>query len=151
MKMPERWRALPRCALLVSILAQKSRMMSWHHAVTWRDVIFYVIICHDKMNLYRSTHQKLQNHVFQHGDLDLWPWPSNSSEILSESTPIPNFGSVRQTVQPRESWQTHTQTGPILYPRPLTREGTMLVSSYLAQHWCNLRLPMEILDTVLNH
>ena len=33
---------------------------------------FYVIICHDKINLYRSTHQKLQNHVFQHGDLELW-------------------------------------------------------------------------------
>ncbi len=44
-----------------------------------------------------------------------------------------HFTSVGQTVYPWESWitdrrtdaQTHTQTGPILYPRPLTREGKM--------------------------
>ncbi len=41
---------------------------------------------------------------------DLWPWPSNSSEISSWSTRAPNFGLVCQTVQSWESWQTHTQT-----------------------------------------
>ena len=33
---------------------------------------------------------------------DLWPWPSNSSEMLSSSTAPLNFRSVPQTVQPVE-------------------------------------------------
>ncbi len=41
-----------------------------------------------------------------------------------------HFASVSQTVQPWERWltgtHTHRQIGPILYPRPLTREGTMV-------------------------
>ena len=63
MKTPERWRALPRHALLVSILTQK----------------------------------------------------------LSKDV---------KTVQPWERWQTnrHTHTGPILYPRPLTREGKIAMA-----------------------
>ena len=65
---------------------------------------------------------------FQNGDFDLWPWPLNSSKILSKAMSTPNFRSVAQTVQPWERWQTDThtdtQTGPILYPRQLTQEGT---------------------------
>ncbi len=39
---------------------------------------------------------------------DLWPWPSNLSEILSRS--IPNFATVSQTVQPWECWLTDGHT-----------------------------------------
>ncbi len=39
---------------------------------------------------------------------DLWPWPSNSFEILSTSIPPTNFGSVHQMVQLWERWQTDT-------------------------------------------
>ena len=62
---------------------------------------------------------------------DLWPWPSNSSEILSRSTPPSNVGSLCQTVQPGERWQTHRHTdthiqmGPIPCPRPLSQEGKL--------------------------
>ncbi len=45
---------------------------------------------------------------------DLWPWPSNSAEILSRSLCLPIFVSICQTVQPRERWitdrHTHRQT-----------------------------------------
>ncbi len=47
---------------------------------------------------------------FQSGALDLWPWPSNLSEILSQVIFTPNFRSVSQTVQPWERWQTDRQT-----------------------------------------
>ncbi len=41
---------------------------------------------------------------------DLWPWPSNSSKILSSSMPPPNIGCVCQTVQPWERSQTDRHT-----------------------------------------
>ncbi len=48
-------------------------VMTSHHDVMWRHAVTFYVICHDKMNLYRSTHQKLQHYVFPRGDLDLWP------------------------------------------------------------------------------
>ncbi len=75
MKTPERWRALPRHALFVSILAQMSSndVKTLHCDVTWcHDVTpSHDVLCHNKKampNLHRS-----ENHVFQNGDLDLWP------------------------------------------------------------------------------
>ncbi len=57
---------------------------------------------------------------------DLWPWQSNLAKILLGHIPIPKIVFIRQTVQSWECWktdrQTDTQTGPILLPRPLTRE-----------------------------
>ncbi len=41
---------------------------------------------------------------------DLWPWPSNSFEILSKYTAVPNIGSVGPMVQSWERRQTHTRT-----------------------------------------
>ncbi len=41
---------------------------------------------------------------------DLWPWPSNSSEMLLRYTPTPNYRPVCQRVQTWECWQTNTQT-----------------------------------------
>ncbi len=66
--------------------------ITWHH-IKW---------CEPAL----STHLKILKSCFS-TDLDLWPRPSNSSEILSRSTPPPNFGSAGQTVQPGECWQTH--------------------------------------------
>ncbi len=122
---------LPRRALFVNIFAKDLLTMTktllhttyhmWHWdamaVMVWRHVTY---LCHDRMyNDYPI--RNFGNYVFQHGDLDLWT--SNSSEILSRSMPLPNSGSIGQTVQPWERSQTHRQMGPIPYPRPLTREG----------------------------
>ena len=104
-KMPERWRALPRHALFVSILSQMSSndVKTSCCDVTWR-----------------------------HGSRDITPWRHTTSYVITKRLcPIytghtpPNFASVSQTVQPWECWLTdgHTQAGPILYPRPLMWEG----------------------------
>ena len=87
-------------------------VVPWRYVTSCRDV--HDVRCHDKLALCNSPIWNFRNHVFQPGDLDLWP--SNSSEISSRSTPPPNFGHTH----------THTQAGPILYPRPLTREGIMI-------------------------
>ena len=126
MKTPERWRSLPRCALLVSILAQKwskdvkmsRRDVTWRHDVVlsrhmtlgvltkWFCAIY---IGHTIEKVRKSRFFRMATLTF-----DLWPWPSNSSEILSRSIPTPNFRSVAQSVQPWECWltdrHTHTQT-----------------------------------------
>ncbi len=47
---------------------------------------------------------------FYLGDLDLWPWPSNSSEIWWSLKFVPNCRFVGPTVQPVERKQTHWQT-----------------------------------------
>ena len=41
---------------------------------------------------------------------DLWPWPFNSSEILSRSMSVKNFEAICQTVQPWERWITDRHT-----------------------------------------
>ncbi len=41
---------------------------------------------------------------------DLWPWHLDSSKILARSTPVPNFGCLRQTDQPWECWLTDAHT-----------------------------------------
>ncbi len=115
MKTPERWRALPRHALFVSILAwktllhdisaiqsilsQRYQMMSWRHMM-W----------HDKENLHRSTHQKIWLCDPVTLTFNLWPWPSNVAEIISWSFLTPNFMDLGQTVKPWERWRTDTQT-----------------------------------------
>ena len=87
MKTPERWRALPRRALIVSILAQKvvkgcqyvalwRHMTSWHCAVTSGDVTTLLHMTSYYMTKRTCTDQpiwKSENHVFQPSDLDLWP------------------------------------------------------------------------------
>ena len=87
------------------------RDITWRHVTSWRhSVTSHDILCHDRESTWAVPSQVSKIHVFQHGDLDLWPWPSNSSEILSRYICPPNFGSVLQTVRPWERWQTHTQT-----------------------------------------
>ncbi len=69
--------------------------------------------------------QKPWSHIFWPCDLDLWPTTLTYSPNLRAGwTPIPKIKVVGQTVRPWECWQTHRHTGPILWPRPLTREVT---------------------------
>ncbi len=93
MKTPERWHALPRRALFVSILAQNSSkdvktscrdVMTPYHDITWRhDVVLW---CHNVMLWRHMTSGVMKNWpcvihpaetskitFFQPGDLDLWP------------------------------------------------------------------------------
>ncbi len=125
-----------RCHHILSVfLPQTSNdVMTSHRDVTWRQDVMpsYDVTWRQDvtpsyvMTKWTCTGQAIWrsgNYVFQSSDLDLWPWPSNSSEILSRSTLLPNFGSVCQRVQPWERWQTDALTGPILYPQSLTREG----------------------------
>ncbi len=82
------------------------------------------MIWHDKGNLHRSTWVwKSRNHVSQPSHLDLWP--SNSSRILSQvQPPYQILGPyITRFSRERADRQTHRQTGPILYPRQLIREG----------------------------
>ena len=95
MKTPGRWRALPRHALFVSILAQ-----SWQRMSRCQDVMM------------------------------------SRRDVTWHSTP--SFRYVAQMIQPWERWQTdrhtHRQTGPILYPRPLTREGKIIKTKQALRH-----------------
>ncbi len=113
MKTPERWRALPRRALFVSVLAQKSPK---DVKTSWRDVM---MLYHDVMTSYRDiTWRRMMSgvmtkllcaiHPSETSEImffnvttltfDLWPWPSKPSDILSRSMPPPNLGSVCQRV-----------------------------------------------------
>ncbi len=74
----------------------------WHHVTTshmsWR---------HTKTKDFLSDHSNkktLQITFFHLVTLtfDLWPSPSNSFDISQSSIPVPNFVTVRQSVQPWE-------------------------------------------------
>ncbi len=152
MKTPERWRALPRRALFVSILAQKSSkdvMTSWRHdVVPWRYVTSWChavtshdVRCHDKLALCNSPIWNFGNHVFQPGDLDLWPmtltfeliWDIIKVNASTKFRVCTSNGSAVRALTDRQT-HTHTQTGPILYPRPLTREGIMSVNKFCTHY-----------------
>ncbi len=123
MKMPERWRALPRRALLVSILAQKlsKDVKTSCHDVTWRHMTSW---CHNwchtssqngSVQFIQVTPSKSPKITFINMvtlTFDLWPWPSNSSEIWWSLLCVQNVSSIGRTVQPAELKQTqkHTQT-----------------------------------------
>ena len=100
-------------------------VMPWCHMMSgimtkWLCAIY---ICHTirddikrsqcYFNLNMSHHKKKsENHALRNGSLDLWPWPSNLSEMLSKAMFLPYCRSVAQMVQPCEHWQTdrHTHT-----------------------------------------
>ncbi len=85
------------------------------------------------MTSYRGAIWTFGNHVFQPGDLDLWPMTLTFELIrdiikVNASTKFRvcmSNGSAMRALTDRQT-HTHTQTGPILYPRPLTREGINL-------------------------
>ncbi len=111
---------LPRCALFVNVFAERPNtdctsqltlhVTLWCHGVTSLDVVtswcdsvtvWRPGVTSDDVFLswhivQRLTYQKLLKcHIFQPGELDLWPM--TLSEILSRSMPPPNSGSVCQT------------------------------------------------------
>ncbi len=113
------------CLCQYSCPKSRQRMLRCRAVTSWRDVTLLPkdIKWRDIMKLLHMTSYwmtkrtctdqpiwKSENHVFQPSDLDLWPWPSNLSEILSRSIPPLNLESVRSTVQPGERWQTDRQT-----------------------------------------
>ncbi len=122
MKTPERWRALPRRALFVSILGEKlsKDVKTSRRDVTWRhDVLLWRHMTSDVMTkwlcaIYIGHTVKISRKItfFKMATLthDLWPWPLNLSEILSKAMFLPNFRPVAQTVQAWERWQTDTHT-----------------------------------------
>ncbi len=92
---------------------------SWHPGVTSND-----ILCHDSGSIWAIPSEVSKIHVFQHGDLDLWPMTLIFELVryiikVHTSTKFwfrtVNRSAVRAL--------TDTQTGPIPYTRPLTREG----------------------------
>ncbi len=119
MKTPERWCALTRRALLVSILAQKSHIMtSWHHVVTSRDVetTHHDILCHHNYYMYVMTKWICTGQPIRTSKITFFNMASLTFDLPTHPRycqgrhPYEEFGSVCQTVQPWESWQTHTQT-----------------------------------------
>ena len=80
--------------------------MPWHHVTSWHHTIVY---CFVSGHLNQKT---IEITLFSEVTLnfDLWPWPSNSSKILSRLISLSNFMTIGQTVQPWERSQTDTQT-----------------------------------------
>ncbi len=90
-----------------------SRDVTWRHDITvWRHMTFHVMT----VSLHGPSHQKYRKFTFSNMatlTFDLWPWPSNSSEILSRYIHPPNLGPYFKPFS-RESadrqTDTHTQT-----------------------------------------
>ncbi len=82
----------------------------WRHDITvWHHMTSYVMT----VSLHGPSHQKCRKFTFSNMatlTFDLWPWPSNSSKILSRSTYPQNFGSVCHSVHPWERWLTDRHT-----------------------------------------
>ncbi len=88
-------------------------MTSWHHGVTYlsRHLMSYVITKWISIGqLIRNQEITFFKMVSLTFDLWLWTWPLNSAEILPKFFPKPNFITLDQTIQRRDSWLTDTQT-----------------------------------------
>ena len=122
MKTP--WRSSP---VVPSLSVLLSKDVKWSHDAT--------LWCHTwqsepaQVNLSENP----KNRVFQPSDLDLWPLTLTFKLIrdIVKVNPSIKFwvrtfnGSARRALT-----DTHTQTGPIPYPRPLTQ---------LREWWVNVR------------
>ena len=99
----------------------------WRHDVRlWRHMMPYNMTkwnCEPSQPTWKS-----ENNVFQPSDLDIWPMTLTFELIrdIVKVNPSTKFwvctsnGSARRVLTDKH---THRCTGPILYPRPLTREG----------------------------
>ncbi len=118
MKTPERWCALPRCALFVSILAQKSSqdVKTLHDVVPWRHMTSGVMtkwLC--GIYIGHTTRNKSENHVFQPSDFDLWRMTLTIKVIrdIIKVNPCAKFRDPRSNgsaVRELTNWQTHRHT-----------------------------------------
>ena len=77
-----------------------------HLKLTWRHMKYESKSAH--VNL--SETPNITFFILTTLTFDLWPWPSNSSEISSKSIPIVNFRSIQQTVWLGECRLTDRQT-----------------------------------------
>ncbi len=91
----------------LSVFLPKSRqrmsrrhVTSWRRAVTSRDVgcPTHDVIWYEPAQVNLSENPKIMFFKLATLTFDLWPWPSNLSEILSRSIPPPNFESIRSTL-----------------------------------------------------
>ncbi len=117
-------------------------MTSWRHGVTSHD-----FLCHDSESTWAIQSEVSKIHVFQHGDLDLWPM-TLTFELVQDIIEVhtstkfwvrtSNRSAVRALTDGQTDGQTNRQTGPILYPRPLTREG--IIISFLINYGIKITL-----------
>ncbi len=82
-----------------------------HDLILWRhDVYCDVHILASPYIIWDRSNQKSMEIIFWPRDLDLWPWPSNLTQILSRSMCLPIFKPLPKTVQLWECWITDTHT-----------------------------------------
>ncbi len=129
MKMPKR--RCP-CRIVPSLSVLSPERPSTHHDVVtlWRHDVTWVTSYVVAVNLHRPSHQKLQKSHFSIWrswaltyDLDLQTHPRYYQGTLLYQILGPYIKRFSQESANRHT-DAHTYTGPILYPRPLTREGT---------------------------
>ena len=149
MKMPQRSRISCIKYFRVHSLNWRRAVMSWHYDVTISQGF-----------VYHSTQKRWakmsSNRTSQPGDLDLWPWPSNLSKILSRCIPLPNFVPVCQTIQRwvlihgqkggrKNGTDSITSTADargnsvicLLKAHPLIKALPTVWMTYSNQHWLN--------------
>ncbi len=80
-------------------------LTSWHDVMSWHDIRWFLFV----MTQCAKANPSETSDIMFFNLVTLAP--SNSSEILSRSMPLPNFGSVHQTIQP---WMRSHVTS--LYP-----------------------------------
>ncbi len=116
--------------------------MVWRHVTLRCDVMWRYGVTSHKVSIHvlrewiYTGHPmwNSENHVFQPGDLDLWPMTFELIQDIGKVNPCTkswvsasNGSIVRALTNRHTHTQTHrhtdAQTGPILYPLPLTREG----------------------------
>ncbi len=125
------------------------------HDVTWCQNVFTKWIC----AIYTGDIiKKSENHVFQYGDLDLWPM-TLTFELIRDfiKVNVPTYFWVRMsnrsTMRALNNRQTHRHTG--LYPRPLTREGkiktTLLGARFLLRLGHRNDAKKTVFETPLLH
>ncbi len=145
MKTPERWRALPRCPLLSVLLPHRPSNTDISHIATAN-------VCTKgcgafSMVIVRISKKHLQP-VKEKPQSDFRAFQNLGSEHSIEGAPASLYNLIQKC--PRSFWvrtsngsvvraltegqtdkRTDRQTGPILYPRPLTQEGKMQMTAPL--------------------
>ena len=117
---------------------------TWHHAMTTYDVVTLHHTTSYDMTKWTCTGQpiwKSENHIFQPSDLDL------DQQTYSRYCQAQSLHQILSLYVQRFSQEsadrhtvTHTQMGPIPYPRTLTREGMTFHEGFKLLSWTILSL-----------
>ncbi len=91
-------------------------VVPWRHVTWWRGAVTswrhagtsYDVRCHDKLALCNSPIWNFGNHVFQPGDLDLWPWLIRDIIKVNASTKFRVCMSNGSAVRALTDTLTHT-------------------------------------------